>query len=45
MAVMERKTRAGRTITYQQYARPAKHTGKRERRGEGTSEAQKAGNM
>lgn len=45
MAVMERKTRAGRTITIQQYAKPAEHKGKRERKNGGTSEAQKAGNM
>ena len=45
MAVMERKTRAGRTITTQQYTKPAEHKGKRERKNGGTSEAQKAGNM
>ena len=45
MAVVERKTKAGRTVTVQQYTRPGKHIGKRERKGEGTSQAQKEGNI
>ena len=45
MAVVERKTKAGRTVTVQQYTRPGKHIGKRERKGEGTSPAQKEGNI
>ena len=28
MAVVERKTKAGRTVTVQQYTRPGKHIGK-----------------
>lgn len=43
--VVEKRTRAGRTITVQQYRKPGRHKGKREK-GEGiTTQAQKAGNM
>ncbi len=45
MATIERKTKAGRTITVQQYKKPGKHKGKRERKTGGTSKAQKEGNI
>ena len=45
MAVVERKTKAGKTLTVQQYVRPGKHKGKRARKGEGTIPAQKEGNI
>lgn len=45
MAINEKRTKAGRTVTVQQYRKAGNHKGKRAKKGTGTTPAQKEGNF